>query len=83
MEAALTERRKNLQLDVKNYKKSLLEIYQSSRDKAFFGKLKQVANKKEAASDAFVNDLQAGDIVQYKNASGATVTTLWTGTRYQ
>jgi hypothetical protein len=83
MEAALTERRKNLQLDVKSYKKSLLEIYQSSRDKAFFGKLKQVANKKEAASDAFVNNLQAGDIVQYKNASGATVTTLWTGTRYQ
>lgn len=83
MEAALTERRKNLQLDVKNYKKSLLEIYQSSRDQAFFGKLKQVANKEEAVSDAFVNNLKAGDIVQYKNANGATITTLWTGTRYQ
>ena len=83
MEAALTERRKNLQLDVKNYKKSLLEIYQSSRDQAFSGKLKQVANKEEAVSDAFVNNLQAGDIVQYKNANGATITTLWTGTRYQ
>ena len=83
MEAALKEREKNLALDVKNYKKSLLEIYRSSRDQAFSGKLKQVANKEEAVSDAFVNNLKAGDIVQYKNANGATITTLWTGTRYQ
>jgi hypothetical protein len=83
MQATLESRRKNLKLDVKNYKKSLLKIYQKSNDEELKGKLIQVANKTEAGSAKFINNLVAGDIVQYKNPEGATITTLWTGTRYQ
>lgn len=83
MQATLKSRRENLALDVKRHKKSLLEDYTKSNDPEIQAQLKQASSKEQSAQPLFINTLKAGDIVQYKTPKGATVTLLWTGTRYQ
>lgn len=73
MNNALKGGRKSLREDVSSY------IEKKREEGVTF---KDAPNAKEAASSSFISQLKAGDIVSYKNAKGATINRLWTGSRY-
>jgi hypothetical protein len=73
MTNALTAQRKSLRSDVSSY------IEKKREEGVTF---KDAPNAKEAASSSFISQLKAGDIVSYKNAKGATINRIWTGSRY-
>jgi hypothetical protein len=69
----LAAQRKSLRSDVSSY-------IQKQQDKGV--QFKSAPNAEEAVKGSFTSQLKAGDIVSYKNASGATINRIWTGSRY-
>jgi|DEB0MinimDraft_10_1074344.scaffolds.fasta_scaffold02230_4 hypothetical protein len=77
MNNAIKAQRDSLKQDAAAYKKRMLDTEGFRESEKF-----KEATKDQLTNPQFAGSLKAGDIVQYKNAQGAIITVIWTGSRY-
>jgi len=77
MNNTIKAQRDSLKQDAAAYKKRMLDTEGFKESEKF-----KEATKDQLTNPQFAGSLKAGDIVQYKNAQGAIITVIWTGSRY-